>query len=344
MNKKLIFSIIMGSLVFLSFSCSTGSSQSNSSDNNVSEDSLTCDNYRAAMRNFVIKISETARQSDSDFIVIPQNGQNVAWDDDDADSIVPDSAYFAAINGCGREDAFYGMNASYDIADGTATPDEQSQEIQELCDYYTAAGLTVLSTDYTGSDQSKITDSFAKNADKGYLSFAATERSLNVIPSYSVYNQNTDDVTSLSDAKNFLYIINPENYDSKEAFVSALADTDYDAIIMDLYCCDEALTSSDIEAIRNKKSGGKRLLICYMSIGEAETYRWYWQSDWKSGSPSFICEENTDWEGNYKVRYWYDSWQNIICGEDGYLSKIQEAGFDGVYLDIIDAFEYFEEE
>ena len=36
-------------------------------------------------------------------------------------------------------------------------------------------------------------------------------------------------------------------------------------------------------------------------------------------------------------------WQNIIYGnESSYLTKISDAGFDGVYLDIIDAFEYYE--
>lgn len=35
-------------------------------------------------------------------------------------------------------------------------------------------------------------------------------------------------------------------------------------------------------------------------------------------------------------------WQAIIYGNDNsYLKKIIDAGFDGVYLDIIDAFEYF---
>lgn len=44
------------------------------------------------------------------------------------------------------------------------------------------------------------------------------------------------------------------------------------------------------------------------------------------------------------VRYWEEDWQSVIYGSDGsYLRKILNAGFDGVYLDIIDAFEYFEE-
>jgi cysteinyl-tRNA synthetase len=79
-----------------------------------------------------------------------------------------------------------------------------------------------------------------------------------------------------------------------------------------------------------------------MSIGEAEDYRYYWQSDWEVGNPDWLAEENPDWEGNYKVKYWDSDWQSIFYGNDAsYLKKITDAGFNGVYLDIIDAFEYF---
>ena len=331
--KRVIFLILFSSLLV---SCKADTYLEKKSEE------ISCSNYRAAMRDFVIQISSTARQSNDNFIVIPQNGQNVAWDDDD--NIVPDSLFFKAINGTGREDTFYGMNSSYDIADGKKTPENLSLEIQEMCDVYKNAGLSVLSTDYTKDKSNYIKDSYSKNNLKGYISFAATQRKLNVIPSYEPYNKNSDDITRLSKAKNFLYLINPEKYSSKEAFISALEQTDYDLIILDLFCAQEMLSSSDLTRLKTKKNGGRRLLICYMSIGEAEDYRWYWKKSWSKNPPAFMCPENPEWKGNYKVKYWYPSWQEIICGKDGYLSKIINAGFDGVYLDIIDAFEYFEEQ
>jgi len=113
---------------------------------------------------------------------------------------------------------------------------------------------------------------------------------------------------------------------------------------MDLFFRDGTeFTSSEIQQVRSKKNGGSRLVIAYLSIGEAEDYRYYWQSDWDNKKPSWIDKENPNWEGNFKVRYWNEDWQNIIFGnETAYLDKILEANFDGVYLDIIDAFQYFE--
>jgi len=55
-------------------------------------------------------------------------------------------------------------------------------------------------------------------------------------------------------------------------------------------------------------------------------------------------EEDPNWKGNFYVRYWEADWKNIIFGNDNsYLKKIIDTGFDGTYLDLIDAFEYFEE-
>ena len=72
------------------------------------------------------------------------------------------------------------------------------------------------------------------------------------------------------------------------------------------------------------------MVVCYMSIGEAEDYRYYWQNDWKPNNPSWIEKENPAWKGNYKVRYWEQEWQDVIFGNDNsYLKKILDAQFDG---------------
>ena len=45
------------------------------------------------------------------------------------------------------------------------------------------------------------------------------------------------------------------------------------------------------------------------------------------------------------MRYWNAEWQDVVFGnDDAYLDRIIAAGFDGVYLDIIDAYEYYAEQ
>jgi cysteinyl-tRNA synthetase len=294
--------------------------------------------FRQEMRDFVQGISSYAKSINPDFVVIPQNGPELVTLDGNEDGAV-DLVYLAAIDGVGREDLFYGYDQ-----DNQATPVNETAYMASFLDICEANGVEVLTTDYC-STQSKMNDSYAKNAAKGYTSFAAPQRDLNVIPSYpsAPYGENANDITQLSEAANFLYLLDPGEFSSKSAFINALAATNYDALIIDLYFDENALTSSDITALSTKQNGGSRLVIAYMSIGEAEDYRSYWQQGWKVGSPSFIKKENPNWKGNYKVMYWDPEWQTIIYGNDGsYVKKILDAGFDGVYLDIIDAFEYFE--
>jgi len=152
-------------------------------------------------------------------------------------------------------------------------------------------------------------------------------------------------VNSLSEAANFLYLINPGAYDSRGAFIASVAATDFDVVLVDAFFDEaEALTAADVDALRQKANGGRRLVIAYFSIGEAEDYRYYWRPEWDDDPPDWLSDENEDWPGNHKVRYWDEGWQAVLLGSSGaYLDRILEAGFDGAYLDIIDAYEYFEE-
>ena len=90
------------------------------------------------------------------------------------------------------------------------------------------------------------------------------------------------------------------------------------------------------EQIRQLKDSGKTVLA-YLSIGEAESYRDYWLTEWKSKPPSFLHGANQDgFEDNYTVAYWEPQWQEIVLAR---LRRIESLGFDGVYLDKVDAFE-----
>jgi cysteinyl-tRNA synthetase, unknown class len=297
-------------------------------------------NFREEMRDFVISLSGYARTYNAGFIVIPQNGQELTTDTGDADG-TPQTAYLQAINATGREDLFYGYTA-----DNIATPQADNEYMLGLCKVCEQNNVEVLAIDYCSSHD-KMDDSYLQNNTNGFISFAADERNLNDIPVYPAvpYNVNSLDISTIAQAKNFLYLINSEKYSTKQDFINAVKETNYDFLIMDLYHNEEAYTVAEIEQLKIKQNGGKRLVICYMSIGEAEDYRFYWQAGWSTNKPGWLESENPDWPGNYKVRYWEKEWQDIVFGtDDSYLKKILNAGFDGVYLDIIDAFEYFEQE
>jgi cysteinyl-tRNA synthetase len=126
-------------------------------------------------------------------------------------------------------------------------------------------------------------------------------------------------------------------YQLQNADADQIAVTAFDLVVVDISEVDTP------DAVAELHASGK-LVLCYMSIGEAEDYRWYWDESWEADPPDFLDEENPDWEGNYKVHYWYSDWQALFFGsEDAYLDQILALGFDGIYLDIVDAYAYYED-
>ncbi|MFN8336676.1 MAG: endo alpha-1,4 polygalactosaminidase [Cyclobacteriaceae bacterium] len=289
--------------------------------------------FRQEMREFVQEISVYAKNIDPDFLIVPQNGQEILTTNSDPDGPLA-TDYIDAIDAVGREDLFYGYTG-----DDKPTPAGDRDFLISICDVAKENGKLVMVTDYC-STNSKMDDSYAQNEAKGYVSFAADHRELNNIPAYpaAIYNVNDNDITSAGEVKNFLYLINP-SFSTKQEFIEAVQATNYDLVLMDLYFNETELTAADVEALKTKANGGSRLVICYMSIGEAEDYRYYWSDLDKN----LVCRENPDWKGNFAVKYWEADWKSVIYGnEQSYLKKILDAGFNGVYLDIIEAYETFE--
>ena len=117
----------------------------------------------------------------------------------------------------------------------------------------------------------------------------------------------------------------------------------YDLVVID-YGFDKrnatAFPREVVDMMRSKPNGRQRFIFAYLSIGEAENYRYYWQDGWLTKRPEWLEPENPNWPGNYLVQYWNPAWQSLIFGSpNAYLDRILDAGFDGVYLDGVDKFE-----
>ncbi|MCD6484739.1 MAG: endo alpha-1,4 polygalactosaminidase [Candidatus Odinarchaeota archaeon] len=90
-------------------------------------------------------------------------------------------------------------------------------------------------------------------------------------------------------------------------------ETPFDVVVID-YSRDgtdeQAFTYQEIQQL--KQSNGGKIVLSYLSIGEAENYRYYWNQSWDANNdstpdedaPDWLQEENPEWEGNYAVKYW----------------------------------------
>ena len=130
-------------------------------------------------------------------------------------------------------------------------------------------------------------------------------------------------------------------YQLQDISISEIAGNEtFDFIVMD-YSEDGGesgeWSAGDIDGIKDSN----KLPVAYISIGEAENYRFYWDTAWETNPPAWLGPENPDWPGNFKVRFWHPEWQALIFQ---WLDRIVAQGFGGVYMDIIDAYYYWSEE
>lgn len=131
---------------------------------------------------------------------------------------------------------------------------------------------------------------------------------------------NINHVADLFEVSNWLCV-----YSGAEA--EDIVNTEFDLVDID----PDGFTPNDIFNMKNSD----KIVIAYISIGEAEEYRYYWDPN-----ADYLLEENPDWPECWYVDYSSKEWQNLIINE--YIPQIKEKGFDGLYLDTVDTY-HFEE-
>jgi cysteinyl-tRNA synthetase len=137
------------------------------------------------------------------------------------------------------------------------------------------------------------------------------------------------------DVENWLYQL-------QRADPGRIGETAFDLVVLTISAAGNS--PATFPALKDSP-GGPKIVLCYMSIGQAEDYRSYWQPEWKKDPPAWLDGADPDWQGDYWVRYWDPDWQRIIYGgPDGYLDQLLAFGCDGVYLDRVDAYAYYEEQ
>ena len=300
------------------------------------------------MRDYVIAISRWAKSYRSDFSIVAMNGLELTEYLETTlfaarGTAEPARDYLRALDGILTEAPFFGYD-NY----GEPTEDEESKYILGYLERLKYEGLKYLVVDYTD----KLGDmQTARQRLSGLdaLYYAAPPpgmqlSSLAKVPSTPI-NSNPHVVDNLRQAKNFAMVLDSSPYGTKDAYINALAQTNYDTLIIDPFHRGTIpLTYDDMKRLRYKKTGTPRTIMAYINVATAETYRYYWQSNWRAGSPDFVGEGNllARWGQEHHVYYWKREWQSLIYGsESSYLGGIMKLGFDGALLGGLDEYAWW---
>jgi len=177
-----------------------------------------------------------------------------------------------------------------------------------------------------------------------------------------------EDPVPMNEVRYWAYII--QHIDSGEADI--LIDKPYDVVVIEPTRTDHSdpgtqsyyisTLVADLKASRASDGVRRKTVLAYIDIGQAEDWRWYWKWSLTQDPtwPDWIVGIDPQWESCYPVAFWDPDWKKIVIyggfeydgqpvevpsgaqyGGSGYNSVIDEVitdGFDGIYLDWVEAF------
>lgn len=317
--KKIVLLLLLFSI------CSIGFAEEN-----------TQDFYKLEMQRLISKVRTEARLKNPSFGLLANGGTNIYYPPAYSSNQTTNAENaIALIDGILIESLNFGFN----YKDGGKTPDEVKNYFLKTVELAKKNKVALFNIDYCNGTRQK-NRAMRLSKKEGFVNHAAA-RGLDELPAVEL---NDKDIRSLQDCENFCVLLNPHKFSSRETYLESLKKSNYDLLIIDGGCFgNRFLSTDDIAKLKIKPNGKRRLVYCYMSLGESENYRWYWKKEYDHARPEWLDEPNENWHGSYKVKYWMQPWHEIIYNSpDSYVSKIVAAGFDGAFLDVIDAFEYFQ--
>ncbi|MBB53515.1 MAG: hypothetical protein CMF67_03995 [Magnetovibrio sp.] len=298
---------------------------------------------REEMRKFVISIAQIGRQYRSDFRIIARGGLDllVKRDDVDEEKTSPARTYLRALDGVIAEGMFFTERRP-----GKPPPPERQAEMLGLADYAKKNGVRVFTLDY-GNDSKFVDKAHAEAQKRDFVSLVSSRPLLETssLPTYPrrPFGENPESILSLGQVRNFIAVTNSIPYGRQDNFALTLHGTNYDMVIVDVFHGRQPLSQKAVETLKYKKVGAKRLVVARMDIGSAASYMYYWKNSWAEGSPPFINAPHRGDPDRYHVEYWQPGWKNLIAGDtNSYLYGIIRQGFDGVLIDGLDAYKFFE--
>lgn len=163
---------------------------------------------------------------------------------------------------------------------------------------------------------------------------------------YRVLETNTVRIVQLGDVVSWAY--NIQHVDTAQQR-DELVGTHFDMYVLEPVVTEQGMSGFDIAGLirdirdYNITNYGKRpIILAYVDIGQAEEWRWYWQLGWGVGNPEWIVAGDPNgWDECYPVAYWHPDWKDIVIYGSGGMSHVEaalQAGFDGIYMDWVEAF------
>ena len=173
-----------------------------------------------------------------------------------------------------------------------------------------------------------------------FYGFINSDTSFKKIRNQPLINENARNIFTLSDASNISFFLDDSLYNNKQDFIEDVASSNFDIVIINPTFQNKSPFSADeVNRLRLKKNGTKRLLIAAQNLSEAKNSDYFWRNNWQIENPSFIRRESFVCKDGYIMEYWQKPWREIISE---YFKSIIRTGYDGVFFTGLENHTYFE--
>ncbi len=327
-------------------------------------------NFRGELQQLVMDISSRGREGTRPFAVVVEGGEDLilrrpAPDRPRDENGVPtinlmgkntiepitrimlenvetNRPYLRAIDAQSFDSLFYGYAES-----GVATPEDVVNRRLLFAERIKQLRLPIWTADLV-DDPAQADAVYNRAEGLDIVAFANPSGSgfFDSIPDYPkrIPDANANNIDAISKVKNFIKITDSSTFDSKQQFIAAMQQTNYDAIVVDVFHGrDNPLTMDEVEALKFKRLGATRMVLAKVDVSRISDQAYFWKPEWSETPPPWIFDTSPDGY-NYDIMFWAPEWREILFGRtDSYIGGIYLLGFDGVYLTGLDAYERYED-
>ena len=312
-------------------------------------------NYRQAMRDNIVALAEFAKSQNKDFEIIAHEGTELLhkslWEH-----------HLDGYNEARRKevnaiDPVFLLQPKHNEPDLTysASAEKYGQHLsgiainnrfcgnRKLSSHIKEHGLKIISID-SCSSEADLDEAIMNSVGLNSLlyAFIKPEIAFRKIKKQPIINENARNIYKIAEASNISFFIDDSLYENKEHFLQDIRDSNYDIVVIEpFFHHRNPLTKEDINGLKFKKNGAKRLVLAKMNVSEANRNDYYWQKNWQIDKTPWLVRVSFVDSNSVIAEYWNENWKKI---NGLYFKGIVDSGYDGAFLTGIENHIYFEKQ
>lgn len=299
-------------------------------------------NYRMKMRENILFLVKYAKAVNPDFVTIINGGEDLLHIDEieiltDKYNHLSSNAPFSNIV---DKNAMTSDLILIDNIEAISSPNALCGDNCEFKEIQESGIRKIYIEKAKNKEELENTIKEVNSKDELLYIFSDVDEAFKNIKGEMIINENAKNIFSINDAKNISIITDDSKYNNKFELIKDINNSNYDIVIINPMFQDKtAYTKKEVESLKLKRNGLRRMIVAQMNISEANPYKYYYKKEWEISRPDWMVRASFSDNNGVITQYWNEEWKAVIAK---YFKDIVSSNFDGAWLTGAENFEYFE--